>query len=198
MTEVRKNGDGQVLGPRTERRSYDEQTLGVRAPAAAPVHRVRSKAALFSRASDLWATPRWLFDELDDEFAFDMDAAATADTALCPIYRGPDHPIRENRNGLVCDWAPRTFVNPPFSQVGAFIAKAAEEAAKGRTVVALVPSRTDTRWWHAHVWDAARHRSRPGVELRFRKGRLKFGDSKNSAPFPSVVLVMRPRRAARR
>jgi site-specific DNA-methyltransferase (adenine-specific) len=80
----------------------------------------------------------------------------------------------------------------PYSQCRAFIAKAALEATRGCTVVALVPARTDTKWWHAHVWDGAFHRPRPGVEVRFLPGRLKFSGSTNSAPFPSVVLIFRP------
>jgi phage N-6-adenine-methyltransferase len=147
---------------------------------------------VFSRASDDWTTPRDLFAALDAEFDFAMDAAATADNALCLIYQGPGHPTIENRNGLVFDWISPTFLNPPYSQVRAFVAKAAEEAAKGCTVVALLPARTDTRWWHAHIWDHVAHRPRPGVEVRFLRGRLKFGDSTNSAPFPSVVVVFRP------
>jgi len=154
--------------------------------------RPRPKAALFSRASDAWTTPPDLFAALDAEFAFDLDAAATAETALCSRYFGPDHPDPYYRNSLVIEWAAATFVNPPYSQVGAFIAKAAADAGTGCTVVALVPARTDTRWWHAHVWDGAQHRPRPGVELRFLKGRLKFSDARNSAPFPSVVVVWRP------
>ena len=67
---------------------------------------------------------------------------------------------------------------------------------KGCTVVCLVPSRTDTRWWHQHVWDGEKHQPRSGVEIRFIKGRLKFGGSESGAPFPSVVIVFRPQAAA--
>lgn len=149
---------------------------------------------VFSRASDEWRTPADLFAALDAEFSFDLDAAATADNALCLYYRGPDHPTPHFRNGLVFDWAPSTFLNPPYSQCKSFVAKAAEEAGKGCTVVALLPARTDTRWWHAHIWDHTTHRPRPGVEIRFLRGRLKFSDSENSAPFPSAVVVFRGQR----
>lgn len=88
-------------------------------------------------------------------------------------------------------------MNPPYSRCREFIAKAAHEATKGATVVCLVPSRTDTRWWHDFVWNNLAHRTYPGVEIRFVKGRLKFGDGKNSAPFPSVVIVFRPLTALR-
>ena len=81
-------------------------------------------------------------------------------------------------------------MNPPYSKCRQFIEKAAREASKGATVVALVPSRTDTRWWHEYVWSGSQ--PKPGVEVRFVKGRLKFGEGKNGAPFPSVVVIFRP------
>lgn len=153
---------------------------------------MKGHAVLMSRASDEWSTPRDLFASLDAEFGFGLDAAATAKNALCSCYRGPDHYSPEFRNGLVFRWAPSTYVNPPYSQCGPFIAKAAEEARAGATVVCLVPARTDTRWYHAHIWDREANRFRPGVEVRFVKGRLKFGDSTNSAPFPSMIVIFRP------
>ncbi|MCC6970463.1 MAG: hypothetical protein IT434_09600, partial [Phycisphaerales bacterium] len=67
-----------------------------------------------------------------------------------------------------------------------------EEAAKGCTVVVLIPARTDTKAFHAHIWDRENHRPRPGVEVRFLNGRLKFGGCKDAAPFPSMVVVFRP------
>ena len=147
---------------------------------------------MFGHATDEWSTPIDTFAALHREFTFMLDAAATRENRLCTNYYGPDHEKAECRNGLVVDWASSTFVNPPYSRCREFIAKAAEEAANGCTVVALVPSRTDTRWWHEHVWDASQHCCRHGVTVRFIKGRLKFGDSMNSAPFPSVVIIFRP------
>jgi phage N-6-adenine-methyltransferase len=149
-------------------------------------------AVMFGKKSDEWTTPADFFFDLNAEFQFVLDAAARRENRKCEAYRGPDHELPEYRNGLVFEWADSTFINPPYSQCGAFIAKAAEQAHEGRTVVALIPSRTDTRWWHRHVWDASVNRCRPGVEIRFIKGRLKFGEGKNSAPFPSVVVVFRP------
>lgn len=149
-------------------------------------------AVMFSKATDEWRTPLDTFAALDAEFGFDLDAAASRENCWKENYRGPDHHRPECRNALVFDWASRTFLNPPYSRCREFIAKAAEEARKGCTVVCLVPSRTDTRWWHEHVWDASVNALRPGVEIRFIKGRLKFGNSTNSAPFPSVVIVFRP------
>jgi phage N-6-adenine-methyltransferase len=147
-----------------------------------------NSALVFSKASDEWSTPPDLFDALDAEFAFGLDAAATKENSKCAAFftREDDALAREWYAGWV------VWLNPPYSQCQEFISKAAREALNGVTTVALVPSRTDTRWWHCYVWDREQHRPHPGVEVRFLKGRLKFGNSQNSAPFPSVVIVFRP------
>jgi site-specific DNA-methyltransferase (adenine-specific) len=149
-----------------------------------------NSAVVFSKASDLWRTPPDLFAALDAEFDFGLDAAALPDgsDSLC---------LRWLFDALRADWTTiasgrAVYLNCPYSKVRAFIGKAALERRCGCTVVALVPARTDTRWWFAHVWDGTLHRPRPGVEVRFLPGRLKFSGSANSAPFPSVVLVFRP------
>jgi phage N-6-adenine-methyltransferase len=149
-----------------------------------------NSALMFSKASDEWSTPADFYAELDREFRFNTDAACTPANGLAAyqIY-----------SALDTDWSDdgdysnvRVFVNPPYSRCAEFVAKAATEAQKGCVVVLLIPSRTDTRYWHAHIWDRETHRPKPGVEVRFIKGRLKFGAGKNSAPFPSAVIVMRP------
>lgn len=122
-----------------------------------------------------------------------------------PVEHGPGlhemQPLAERREGCLCPTCgipgqPATvFVNPPYSRCRAFMAKAALEAQRGVTVVCLVPSRTDTRWFHSVVWDCDLHCLRSGVEVRFVKGRLKFGGTgkaENSAPFPSMVVIFRP------
>lgn len=153
-----------------------------------------NNALMFSKATDEWETPQAFFDALHAEFDFELDAAATEANSKVPEYC---RYVNARANGLTANWSGMTvFLNPPYSQCREFIAKAAEEARKGCTVVCLVPSRTDTRWWHAHVWDHEKHQPRPGVEIRFLKGRLKFGGGKNSAPFPSVVVVFRPEASA--
>lgn len=156
--------------------------------------RATTTAVMFGKATDEWSTPQDTFDALDREFAFTTDAAATADNRKVPHYYGPDR--QGYRDALQVPWAfdsrGPVWLNPPYSKCRQFVGKAAREAEQGVTVVCLVPSRTDTRWWHEHVWDASRHACRPGVEVRFVKGRLKFGNSANSAPFPSVVIVFRP------
>lgn len=147
-------------------------------------------AVMFGQATDQWSTPPAFFAELDAEFDFAVDAAADATNAKCRVWFG------ERIDALALEsWASTPcsiFVNPPYSRCAEFVAKAAEEAAKGCTVVMLIPSRTDTRYWHAHIWDREKHQPKPGVEVRFVKGRLKFGGGKNVAPFPSVVVVFRP------
>lgn len=148
-----------------------------------------NSALMFSKASDEWTTPHDFWQELHDEFDFTCDAACTPQNGK---------PVRQQiYSALDTDWSEdgdysdvRVFLNPPYSKVGPFMAKAAIEAQKGCTVVCLVPSRTDTKWWHGWVWGDGG--PRPGVEVRFVKGRLKFGDGKNSAPFPSAVVIFRP------
>lgn len=151
---------------------------------------------MFSKKSDEWQTPQDLFDTLDVEFGgFDVDAAATRENAQCPGWFGPGG-VHEDALA-VADWGradcPATvWLNPPYSRCREFIAKAAEQGLRGNTVVCLVPSRTDTRWWHDYVWDREKHQTRPGVEVRFLKGRLRFVGAGNCAPFPSVIIIFRP------
>ncbi len=147
-----------------------------------------NNAVLFSRAKDEWETPRDFYRALDREFCFGLDAAATPTNAKCS--RWLTDALDADWAGLA--WGKPIWLNPPYSQTRQFIDKAAQEARRGATVVCLAAARTDTRWWHEHVWDALTHQPQPGVEVRFIKGRLKFGNSENSAPFPSVVVVFRP------
>lgn len=150
-----------------------------------------NSALMFSKASDEWGTPLDFFRSLDAEFEFDADMAASSLNNLKANYWGLDHVLPERRNALVFRWPAICWLNPPYSRCREFVAKAAEEASKGSTVVCLVPSRTDTRWWHEYVWDREKHQPRAGVEVRFVKGRLKFGGAENGAPFPSVVIIFR-------
>lgn len=147
---------------------------------------------MFARTSDEWRTPPALIRILHTEFRFDVDVAATQANKAVAEYFGPDHRLPEQRDALTADWRAygQTFwLNPPYSLCKEFIAKAAREAKNGCTTVCLIPSRTDTRYWHDHVWDHIFHRARPDVEIRFLKGRLKFVGATASAPFPSVVVI---------
>ena len=141
-----------------------------------------------SSLDDTWSTPRDFFEKLHTEFKFTLDAAALRSSAVVPNYLGPDHEYGWRRDALTVEWAGASeggavWLNPPYGrEIGKFMRKANEEAKKGITVVCLVPSRTDTKWW----WDSVIMH-----EVRFVKGRLKFGGQSNSAPFPSAVVVIK-------
>lgn len=130
--------------------------------------------------TDQWATPQALFDELSKEFdGFTLDVAADATNAKCERY------YTREQDGLKQPWTGKIWCNPPYGRViKDWIAKGKEAADNGATVVFLVPARTDTRWFHEIVL--------PHAEIRFIKGRIKFGDSKVGAPFPSMLVVFRP------
>ena len=139
---------------------------------------------------DTWTTPRDFFDKLNDEFNFGLDAAALSTSTLVPDnWYGPDHPDPAARDALRIDWKHNSrgkpiWLNPPYGRaIKHWVAKADYESKQGATVVCLVPARTDTIWWHNYCINA--------YEIRFIKGRLKFGNQKNSAPFPSAVVVMK-------
>lgn len=135
---------------------------------------------LFSSKEEKWATPQDFFDKLNDEFHFTLDAAASPDNAKCANY------FTEEQDGLVQSWGGHTvWCNPPYCRkTGLWVKKAYEEHQRtGCTVVMLLPSRTDVRWFHDYILGKA--------EIRFIKGRLKFGGSKNSAPFANIVVIYR-------
>jgi phage N-6-adenine-methyltransferase len=158
-----------------------------------------NNAVLFSSATDEWETPQAFFDALDEDFDFGLDVAASALNAKCGRYLGLDHVLPTLRNGLFVNWlfvggGRACWMNPPYSRglQGKFIVKAAAERLRGVTTVALLPARTDTKAFHAHIYDASKWQPRDGVEIRFLPGRLKFGGATNSAPFPSMIVVFRP------
>ncbi len=134
---------------------------------------------MFSSKTDMWATPQEFFDKLHAVFRFETDVCALADNAKCSVYYSPDE------NGLEQEWHGSCWMNPPYGrEISAWVEKAYKSAKEnGATVVCLLPARVDTRWWHDYCAKG---------EVFFVKGRLKFGDSKNSAPFPNAVVVFRP------
>ena len=131
---------------------------------------------LFSSATDMWETPQNFFDELDKEFHFSCDVCATRENAKCAKFYTPE------QDGLKQTWGGGIlWLNPPYGrEIGKWVKKASESNA---TVVCLLPARTDTRWFHDYIYGKA--------EIRFVRGRLRFGGSKNSAPFPSMVVIFR-------
>jgi phage N-6-adenine-methyltransferase len=138
---------------------------------------------------DTWSTPRDFFNKLNLEFDFGLDAAALSSSTLVPDnWYGPDHPDTNRQDAFTNCWAidannKTIFLNPPYGRtIGDWVEKANFEARHGAVVVCLVPARTDTNWWHNYC---IQH------EVRFIKGRLKFGNQKNSAPFPSAVVVIK-------
>jgi site-specific DNA-methyltransferase (adenine-specific) len=142
--------------------------------------------ALYSSAKGDWATPQWLFEILDREFGFGLDAAASVENAKCSKF------FVESDDALNKSWViwnekdcsnETIWLNPPYGRgIGLWMQKAYESSLNGAMVVCLVPARTDTSWFHDWVFDKA-------AEVRFLKGRLKFGNAENSAPFPSCLVV---------
>ena len=123
----------------------------------------------FSSQRSDWQTPKAVYEVLDAEFHFDLDPC-------------PHNPTFDGLNIL---WGQSNFVNPPYGrEIGKWLKKGYEEYLLGKTVVFLIPSRTDTRWWHDYCMKAD--------EIRFIKGRLKFGNATNSAPFPSAIIIFKP------
>ena len=132
--------------------------------------------ALFTSGRQDWGTPDDIFADLHAEFGFTVDVCAHKDNAKLPRYWSP------SENALWQSWkGERCWMNPPYSEIGRWMSRAFEAWEAGAFVVALVPSRTDTRWWHDYAMKA--------TEIRFVKGRLRFGGSANGAPFPSAVLI---------
>lgn len=139
---------------------------------------------------DTWATPRDYYKKVAQEFDFKLDAAALQSSTLVEgNWYGPDHPDEARQDAFTRDWTKDSeggivWLNPPYGKtIKQWMKKAYDEAKKGATVVCLVPSRTDTAWFHEYCINH---------EVRFIRGRLKFGAAVNAAPFPSALVIMRP------
>lgn len=139
-------------------------------------------AALLSSKNMCWCTPQDFFDELNAEFNFVLDSAATDKTAKCALYYTPE------TDGLSQSWdrGGAVFCNPPYGRdIGKWVQKAYKEARGGNTIVLLIPARTDTAYFHDCIYGKA--------EIRFVRGRLRFtdesGNTNGPAPFPSMVVI---------
>ena len=134
---------------------------------------------MFTSRTDEWATPQDLFDLLNAVFRFTLDVCATEENTKCYHY------FDKHKNGLNQEWTGTCWMNPPYGRAIAQWVEKAYFSAKhnGATVVCLLPARTDTRWWHDFCTKG---------EIHFIKGRLKFGNAKHNAPFPSAIVIFRP------
>lgn len=131
---------------------------------------------MMSSKSDEWTTPIELFDALHNRFIFDLDAAASDENHLCDRY------YTKEDSGLDHSWeGMRVFCNCPYSQIKAWAAKFVEESKRADCIVALIPARTDTSWWHDYIMTADK--------IVYIRGRLKFGPGTGSAPFPSALAI---------
>lgn len=129
-----------------------------------------------------WETPQDFYDELNKEFCFNLDPCSTHDNAKCERH------FTKTENGLLQSWGGyNVFCNPPYSELKLWIEKAYKERNNANCVVMLIPARTDTIAFHKYIYNKA--------EIRFIKGRLKFGGSKNAAPFASMVVIYRKKEA---
>lgn len=135
---------------------------------------------MFLSTSEEWETPQELFDDLNKKHHFTLDPCATDKNCKCAYF------FTKDQDGLVQNWGGQiVFCNPPYGRnISKWVAKAAKEGAKDFTkVVMLLPAMTDTAWFHNYIYNKA--------EVVFLRGRLKFGGSKNSAPFPSMIVIFR-------
>lgn len=140
---------------------------------------MNSTNGIFSTRSGEWRTPETIFKALNKEFSFTLDPCSDGKNAKVRRY------FTRGDNGLLRSWKDETvFLNPPYSEINQWMAKAYGAARDdGAIVVCLVPSRTDTEWWHSYAMRG---------EIRFIRGRIRFSDSEDNAPFPSAVIVFRP------
>jgi len=134
---------------------------------------------MFSSKTEMWETPQEFFDEMNNTHHFTLDVCATIDNTKCERFFTPEI------DGLKQDWTGVCWMNPPYGrEIGKWIEKAYNESKKNNCkVVALLPARTDTKYFHQFIY------KKEGVSINLLKGRLKFGGHTNSAPFPSMVVV---------
>lgn len=130
----------------------------------------------FSSKSKVWETPKSLFDTISNDYGpFNLDVCASPQNAKCEKF------FTEEDDGLSQKWYGKCWMNPPYGRrIKDWMKKAYESSLEGATVVCLVPSRTDTKWWHDYAMKG---------EVSFIKGRVKFVGAEHVAPFPSAIVV---------
>jgi phage N-6-adenine-methyltransferase len=132
---------------------------------------------MFTSKTDQWSTPVDFFDKMNSQYHFETDVCADIKNSKC------NHFFDELQDGLTQEWRGVCWMNPPYGkEIGKWVKKAYESSLSGATVVCLLPARTDTRWFHDYCVLG---------KIEFIRGRLKFGDSKHNAPFPSMIVVFR-------
>lgn len=132
----------------------------------------------FSSESEEWATPIAFYNSVVETYGpFDLDVCATPENAKCLRF------FTKKDNGLTLPWTGRVWMNPPYGRtIKLWMRKAYESSKTGTFIICLVPARTDTAWWPDYAMKG---------EIKFIRGRLKFGGHKNSAPFPSALVIFR-------
>jgi site-specific DNA-methyltransferase (adenine-specific) len=131
------------------------------------------------KRNGVWVTPKSFFEPLRAEFDLRVDAAASPDNAMLPVFF-----CDGIRDAFKQDWSDlRVWCNPPYGRKEIY--KWVERCARGgaNVVVALLPARTDTRWFHDFIY------KKPGVKIRFVKGRIKFSGTAGAGKFPSMVVI---------
>src|SRR5574341_1086117 len=158
------------------------------APKTAPT--AEARGYMLPSQTDVWATPDYLFGPIEKEWGpFDLDPAANAENAKAPLF------FTEEQSGLLEPWhqvAKKVYLNPPYSDIFPWVEKSYGEAKKGCLVVMLLPARTGPKWFHRFIWDGAAKKFRPGVEVQFLPGRVRYGDGTKPAPFDSMIVVFHP------
>lgn len=139
-----------------------------------------NKDVMFSSKSEDWETPKDFFEICAERFGpFDLDVCASKENTKCDKF------FTKEDNALVQEWRGICWMNPPYGRtIKQWMQKAFQSSQEGATVVCLVPARTDTAWWHDYAVKG---------EIEFVRGRLKFGGNKNSAPFPSALVIFKPK-----
>lgn len=143
----------------------------------------------FSSELQTGRTPDDLYNILDNEFHFDFDPCPTYhESIICTnaITGATSIGTKSNLfwNGLTINWKKSNYCNPPYNNQKAWVEKAYNESLKNKTCVMLLPARTDTKLFHDFIFKKA-------YEIRFIKGRLRFKQYTNSAPFPSMIVIFK-------